>query len=51
MLLQQGYAYIVKQRWEHKTWIHINMGVSQILSMYIISLIGIAFKHNEHENQ
>ena len=25
------------------------MGVSQILHMYIISLINIAFKHNEHE--
>jgi len=26
------------------------MGVSQKLSMYITRLIGIAFKHNEHEN-
>ena len=28
----------------------MNMGVSQMLYMYITSLIGIAFKHNEHEN-
>jgi len=28
----------------------MNMGVSQILYMYITSLINIAFKHNEHEN-
>ena len=25
------------------------MGISQILHMYITSLIKIAFKHNEHE--
>ena len=29
----------------------MNMGVSQILSMCITSLINIIFKHNEHENQ
>jgi len=28
----------------------MNMGVSQRLSMYITSLIDIAFKHTEHEN-
>ena len=28
----------------------MNMGVSQRLSMHITSLIGIAFKHNEHKN-
>ena len=27
------------------------MGVFQILYMYITSLIGIAFKHNEYENK
>ena len=27
------------------------MSVSQILYMYITSLINVAFKHNEHENQ
>ena len=26
----------------------MNMGVSQILHMYITSLINMAFKHNEH---
>ena len=29
----------------------MNMGVSQILHMYITSLINIAFKPDEHENQ
>ena len=27
------------------------MGKSQILYMYITSLINLVFKHNEHENQ
>ena len=41
---------IVKLKLEHKKIIiHINMGVSQILHMYITSLITIVFKHNEHE--
>jgi len=30
---------------------HINIGVSHIISMYITCLINIAFKRNEHENQ
>ena len=29
----------------------MNMRVSQILYVYITSLIKHAFKHNEHENQ
>ena len=33
---------IVKLKWEHKKIIHINMGVSQILVMYMSSLINMA---------
>ena len=34
---------IVKLKREHKIIIHINMGVPQILYMYVISLIIIAY--------
>ena len=31
--------YIIAKLWrEHKTWVHINMGVSQILNMYVTNL-------------
>ena len=31
--------------------VHINIGVSQILYMYITSLINSVFNSDEHENQ
>ena len=35
---------IAKLKYEHKIWIHMNMGVSQLPYMYVTCLIFMAFK-------
>ena len=41
---------IGKLKWEHKIWIHMNMGVSQLLFMYVISLNNMAFNNNHEKH-
>ena len=41
---------IAKLKKEHKIWIHMNMGVSQLLYMYVISLNNMAFNNNHEKH-
>ena len=47
----RGMIYtIAKLKWEHKIWIHMNMVVSQLLYIYVISLNNMAFNNNHEKN-
>ena len=50
--LELGYTQFLNYNANTKIIVHINMSISQILHMYITSLISMAFfYHNNHEKQ